>query len=325
MGRRSAIFSLLFIASCGAPSVPPADPLPAKDPPPAGALLGRTGRTLGEAVVLQGIAVEKYHKGYESDQVMQIQRIDGVATQRDFRMSLHPFFQAKVLEAFQKGKTYEVRGYEEGRSLGTPEWAMKENGEIFQTSGFYFETSFVVVKCREIPPVAFGAPDFVDRFCYLDGQTATIGGRGWVTGPGWKIQAPGRETWPSSMDGKLVEVEGVVRRGPGDDFHLDDGSARLLRLEDQVGSNVELRVTAWSLNNHWWVNFRGTELYVENQDQLPGWHDDLHARQVVISGVLERATLPDLRQITLKRDRDLKDNYIVRRASWRKARIPELK
>lgn len=324
MSRRSLIAILLLAASCGAPSPPtPAEPIPAKAAPPAGALLGRTGRPLGEAVMLQGVAVEKYFKGWEPDHVLLIQRIDGVATQREFRMGLHPFFQSKCLEGFQKGKTYELRGYEEGRSQGTPGWAMQENGVIFQTSGFFFETTFTVVKCREIPPVAFGPADFVDRFCYLDGESTTLDGRAWVQGPGWKLPAPGRESWRSN--GKPVEVEGVVRRGPGDGYHMDEGAVRLLRLEDQVGSTVELRATAKSLNDHWWIDFRGTDLYVENQEKLPGWNGNLHWKQIVISGVLERAKLPDIGQISLKADRDLKDYYIVRRASWRPARIPELR
>src|SRR6185295_8221359 len=211
MSRSAMLLALLCLSACAAPPVPSADPVPAKDAP-SGAILGRTGRPLGDAVMLQGLAIERSSKGYEEDTLLQVQRIDGTATQVNLRMSLRPFFQSNSLDSFQKGKTYELRGYEEGSSLGSPSWAMEENGIAFQDAGFHFATRFVVVKCREIPPVVFGAPDFVDRFCYLDGETAMIDGRAWVKGAGWKLPAPGRETWP---EGKPVEVEGVVRRGPG--------------------------------------------------------------------------------------------------------------
>ena len=55
---------------------------------------------------------------------------------------------------------------------------------------------------------------------------------------------------------------------------------------------------------------------MENQKDLPGWSDKLWSRCVTISGKLDRAKLPDLDQITLKQNRDLREYYILRNPSW---------
>ena len=78
-----------------------------------------------------------------------------------------------------------------------------------------------------------------------------------------------------------------------------------------------MRATAWSMNGHWWLEYRGTDLYVEGMEKLPGWSADLHGSPVLIEGELAEAMLPDLQQITLKPDRDLKKYYVVRKPSWK--------
>jgi hypothetical protein len=289
---RSLAFLLALTSAC-APATP--------SPEPA-SLVGRTGRPLGTPVDLQGVAVGSRSKGLEGRPLLRVQRIDGVATQEDLVLPLDPFPLSDALETFERGTSYAIRGYESGRMLGVPEWAYRESGARFATQGFHFATESVVVACRPIAPIAFGPADFLDRRAILEGDARTIDGRAWIAGSGWRIQAPGPATWPSWMDGKPVEADGLVRRGPGEHFHLDDGRVRLIRLEDQVGRPVELRGTAWSRNGDWWLSYRGVELSVENMDALPGWHAELHGTTVVILGVLER---------------DPKNAYIVRRASWR--------
>ncbi|PWU21262.1 MAG: hypothetical protein C5B50_02135 [Verrucomicrobia bacterium] len=79
---------------------------------------------------------------------------------------------------------------------------------------------------------------------------------------------------------------------------------------------MKLDGVAWSLNDEWWFEYCGEKLYVENQRELPGWTNALHGRAVTISGVLDRARLPDLKQISIKQHPDLREYYIVRRASW---------
>ena len=56
--------------------------------------------------------------------------------------------------------------------------------------------------------------------------------------------------------------------------------------------------------------------------ELPGWTPDNHWRPMIIRGTLDKAKLPRLDQVARKTDRDLKDYYIVRKASWES--LPEL-
>ena len=53
---------------------------------------------------------------------------------------------------------------------------------------------------------------------------------------------------------------------------------------------------------------------------LPGWTEDNNWRPVVIHGMLDKAKLPRLDQPGP--GRDLKEQYIVRKASWEP--LPEL-
>src|SRR5688500_9571158 len=86
------------LVSCRAPHGPPAAlPPPAGNaPPPAptsaipyeelGAryeLLGKTGQPLGKVIRVQGRVVEGPFKGYEGGPNLRVQRVDGIATQKD--------------------------------------------------------------------------------------------------------------------------------------------------------------------------------------------------------------------------------------------------
>jgi len=100
-------------------------------------------------------------------------------------------------------------------------------------------------------------------------------------------------------------------------YRLESGTARLVDLQDQLGSTLALRGIAWSLNGHWWFEYRGIDMYVENMQEMPGWCIDLHGRPIEITGLLEEATLPAIDQISLKSDRESKKYFIVRTPSWR--------
>jgi hypothetical protein len=100
------------------------------------------------------------------------------------------------------------------------------------------------------------------------------------------------------------------------EFELVDGEWALTRLEDQLNRDVKLRGTSWSLNGVWWFDYRGTRIYVEDMERLPGWNTDNHGRPMEVRGRLEKAMLPRLDQISLKSNRDLKEYFIVRQAKW---------
>ena len=80
-----------------------------------------------------------------------------------------------------------------------------------------------------------------------------------------------------------------------------------------VGQPVALRGTARSINGHWWFDYRGVKLYVEEMERLPGVNSELHAEPVLVTGVLEEAKLPDIDQISTKNKPDLKKYFIVRK------------
>ena len=109
------------------------------------------------------------------------------------------------------------------------------------------------------------------------------------------------------MEDNAVEGLGIIRKT--DDtktYRLEKGITRLVKLEDQVGREVSLRGTAWSMNGHWWFDYRGTQLYVEGMEKLPGWNANLHGEPVLIIGLLDKALLPRIDQIALKPEPDLK-------------------
>ena len=119
---------------------------------------------------------------------------------------------------------------------------------------------------------------------------------------------------------KLIETCGLYnpdasvydREAKQKRFALLDGKWRLVRLEDQLGRPVELRGRARSLNGVWWFYYRGTDLYVEKMADLPGWTSDNHWRPIIIRGILDKAQLPRLDQVSLKPDQE--PQGVLRRA-----------
>jgi len=136
-----------------------------------------------------------------------------------------------------------------------------------------------------------------------------------MAGKGWDVVIVKGKAWPKDIDGKLIETNGLYRVGAVG-FDLVDGSWSLVRLKDQVGRQVRLEGMARSKNGEWWFHYKGIDLYVEGMKDLPGWNVENHWRPMVIKGKLEKAKLPRIDQISLKSDRDLKEYYIVREASW---------
>jgi hypothetical protein len=89
-----------------------------------------------------------------------------------------------------------------------------------------------------------------------------------------------------------------------------------VRLGDQRGRQVELRGTAWSLNGHWWFEYRGIQLYVDGMNKLPGWKAALHGSPMVITGTLDEDNLPNINQIAIKSKPDKAKYFIVRKPKW---------
>ncbi|HXT60113.1 MAG TPA: hypothetical protein VN699_15850 [Pirellulales bacterium] len=194
-----------------------------------------------------------------------------------------------------------------------------KRGEYFKVSGRLMDargqgpqkTCKVVVERLEpiaAAPLVFA--DFVNRRATFEG-TADAGG----------ILKSGAETawldgfaWPPEVEGKNVSVSGAIRR--------DEAGWRILRprwklvdLADQIGAEVLLDGTLWSLNGEWWFEYRGEKLYLTTtRGPVMALDGDHHGQWARVTGKLARQLRPSLSQISIKSDRDLVPCFVVRGA-----------
>ncbi|MEZ6189743.1 MAG: hypothetical protein R3C45_00450 [Phycisphaerales bacterium] len=297
-------------------------------------LTGKLHAPLGEVITVEGVLVEGPFKGNEGGPNLRVQRIQGSAMQEDIQISVTPFFaewgeeiegstaygslgEGIKLSKIEEGKAYQMTGYTTGWYVGVPNDVMKHTGVAIQTAGHYFHETFVVYRAKVIEPLSFGPNDFTGRIALLAGLAVSENGRSVMQGDGWSVLVDEASPWPNDIEGKTVETQGMYNpTGDRHVFTLVDGDWRLVRLEDQLNKKVALRGIALRHNGVWHLLYRGEEVYVENMQDLPGWTRDNHLRPVIIRGILDRATLPRLDQVSMKRDRDLTEYYIVREPSW---------
>ena len=289
-------------------------------------LIGKLHYALGEYIQVEGVVVEGPSKGYGGGPNIRAQRIQGWATQEDIQIPISPYFTkwgektlpgGISLPKLVMGRTYEMEGYETGYYVGHPRKAAEEGRIIMQSGPFYFATNFVVVKAKEIEAIRFAPKDFEGRKALIEGAAKTKDKQALLEGKGWTVVVDAKAGWPDYAEGRTIETCGFYN--PDKDrknFTLLDGTWRLVRLEDQMGRPVELRGMARSHNGVWWFVYRGVELYVEDMKHLPGWTHENHWKPMIVRGTLDRAKLPRLDQVSLKADRDLREYFIVRKASW---------
>lgn len=286
-------------------------------------LLGQTGQPIGKLVKLQGrVSFDAPTKSYNGQPVLIVQRVNGKATQKFLFLPLRAYFgefgaARGSLPKLENRATYEFEGYETGGYTGIPTEAYNLGGVMMATRGFGFEEQFVAVRGRKTAAVAFSPADFVDRQALLAGEAVNKQGRAYLMGDGWELLIDDRTSWLDWMEHKTAEAFGVVRRTDARAvFRSEQCHSRLVKLEDQVGRQVELRGKPRSINDCWWFVYRGRNIYVENLQNLPG------AKQyapTAIHGILERARLPDplmtrADQISPTGKPPLQDTFIVRRA-----------
>lgn len=260
------------------------------DPLPAGAL----GRPFGESVVVQGRVIEGPFKGENSSTEgrLLVQRINGIATQQRVVIRFNPVTsrewwheldrshadetwkaQQKKLKTM-KGKTFEMRGYEQGVHQG-----MTEEESIIQLSvqskGFGFHLSFQPLMMKAIPDFHFAPADFINRVAELEGRAENRNGTGWLIGPNdWALEV--RQTpWPTDFEKREISAKGRVVKSATGTWQMEGADIRVSHLADQLGKEVTLDGLARSSNSHWWFEYRGEKIYVENQKNLSGWNDDL--------------------------------------------------
>lgn len=283
-------------------------------------LIGQLGKPLGTMLTVQGNIVDKLSKGYNNGLNLLVQNINDSSIQELITIPLSPNFGnfgEKPLPKLEKGSTYRLRAYETGEFVGVPTKASEEAYMIIQTSGFHFQNRLIVLSCEKINPIK-GTPDnFIGHIALLSGIAKNENDTAFINTSKGKLRLTGFRKWTDSEIGKLVEVYGIIEQTESINiFNVKDCNPRLVNLQDQVGMTVKLRGRAINLNQYWWFNYRGIDIYVEKMEELPNWAGDNHFRPMEITGILEQAILPRIDQITLKEIRDNKLYFIVRKPSW---------
>ena len=295
-------------------------------------LVGKLGKKLGTTVTLHGIITEGKSKEDYGKPILAVQMINDSFTQQILQIPVTPYssdfgdtsaapfhfeeYKKKPLPKLKKGDTYLFRAYETGEFVGTPWNAYNEAGIIFQTRGFQFSNRLVVISGKKIQPIEYSPVNFLQQNALLSGIAKNERDTAVIQSSKWKLNLVGSRKWSDSEIGKLAEVYGEIQQTETKGiFNVENGEPRLVKLEDQLGKTVKLRGRAFNMNEYWWFNYRGTDIYVEKMDELPNWTDN-HYRPMEITGTLEQAKLPRIDQITLKSHPDLKLYYIVRKASW---------
>lgn len=283
-------------------------------------IIGELGFQLGTIVTVEGIVVRGPFKGYEGGLNLNIQKIDGLPTQKHIQIPVTPFYRKfgqDNLPKLNTGSCFRLRVYETGAYIGVPYDAFDEAGVIFQTASFYFRNELVVVSGEKIEKINWSPKEYLGKFALLDGVAQNENDSAIILSTNWKLKLSGARKWNANEVGKLVEVYGKVTKTiDKNTYIIDSCQARLVKLNDQLGKVVKLRGTARSLNGYWWFNYRGIDLYVEDMEKLPGWTSENHWQPMEITGILELDSLPRIDQISLKPERDLDLYFIVRKASW---------
>lgn len=282
-------------------------------------LTGKLGVPFGKAVTVQGIVGDGPSRGYEGGPNLWVRRIDGQAIQERIRIPLAPYYgewgktndPEDGIPKPELGISYEIKGYETGGYVGIPDEVLRQTGGWIQTPPHYMLTILKVFATKRIPDEAFAPDDFKGRKALLSGVAKNHDHIAMLDGGKWSVVVDPKAPWPAYAEGKTVEAYGFYdadqRVGR---FTLRDGVWRLVHLEDQVGRAVELRGRAIADAEGWWFDFRGSNVLVDNMNNLPGWIIENHFRPIIIRGTLERSPAAQV----LVGGRSM--HYIVRNASW---------
>jgi hypothetical protein len=294
---------------------------------------GELGHGIGDTATVRGIIMHLNFKGADTGPNLLVQMIRDSSNQEVIQIpvsaSLGNFgdtldFEnpSNFLPRLIDGASYRFLVYETGRWVGTPIDAYVETTVTRQPmfGGFHFHNRLIVITAEKIDPIEWSPIHFPGRNALLSGIAKNDNGIAVIQSLNWKLRLIGSPQWTRPEIGKLAEAYGIINETKTKGiYETDNARVSLARLEDQLGKTVKLRGTALSHNDHWWFNYRGTDMYVENMDKLPGWTHRNQGLQMEITGILEETELPD--KYSLKRG-ELKKYYIVRNASW--APIDEL-
>jgi hypothetical protein len=274
-------------------------------------LLGKLHVPFGKIATIQGEVLPDRAKSIGLR--FLVMRIDGLATQEEIVLKLADRSKVEV------GKYYELTGYESGGYSGVAQDAIYMGVIPPQSMGFAYLSEFTIVTQNEIPRVALTPADFLGREALFSGIAQNNNDGGELRGDGWTVvNVFWSDPFPDDVVGKLIETRG--RYAPLDPAHhrfnliKQYDQWRLVRLEDQVGKQVELRGIVDRRNEHYWFNYRGAALYVEGLDD-PKSQRALQSRTITVRGTLLRKSLPRLYDSGPGREH--RDEYIVVDATWK--------
>lgn len=223
-------------------------------------------------------------------------RIEGRANQQEisFQLLSQTDKGRERLESLRHQQYYKVKGRIEGARLFGPNPIC----------------IFLVEDFEAVTAAPLTVADFANRIAGFEGMAV---GEGAVQLKGEKLSLAGMTGWPDGVEGKQVAVRGTVERGESG-WQLTRPDWKLVELADQVDHEVSLEGALWSLNGHWWFEYRDKRLFLTDSNGRLLTFDDDHGRSATVTGTLVRQLRPSLHQISEKRDRNLVQTFVVRGA-----------
>jgi hypothetical protein len=311
--------------------------------------IGELGVKLDTSVIVVATTIEGPFAGFDGGPNIRIKKINGDATQQMIQMPIRTRAGGSGWEQFERGgkalieegKTYELRGYESGSYVETSEEdtidqprspimlssasknVLAESDSA--SSPLPFRNEFVVLHAKEVSPIAWAPSDFVGREALIAGIAKNVGNVAVIEGPDWKL-ALEPKPWEPWQIGKQAEAFCKIKESKlPHTFVAIDCRKRLIELQDQIGRKVSLRGTAHALNNHWWFNYRGTDLYFDNLDpQSSEWPTLENSQTIEVSGVLEMTVLPPAARFYRGYKDDRETVFILRGTTWRPTTLTEM-
>tara|TARA_R110002111_G_scaffold262878_1_gene342626 strand:+ start:12962 stop:15289 length:2328 start_codon:yes stop_codon:yes gene_type:complete len=223
-------------------------------------------------------------------------RIDGRANQENiaFHLLAESDEDRKKLDSLKNDAYYKVRGRLTGARMSGPKRIC----------------NLEVERIDAVPSAPLMPKDFLGRVASFEGVAQP---NGTLTVNGEVLHLVESPTWPKDVVGKTVHVSGSVGHGP-QGWQVSMSIWNLVNLADRIGQDVSLDGVLWSLNDHWWFDYRGERLYLTSDAGPQLSFFDEHGRMATVTGKLVRQLRPSLKQITEEADRDLVLTYVVRGA-----------
>lgn len=251
----------------------------------------------GTTIEIEGEITDS-HQWYFGAASLNAQRIDGRPIQHQLEFHLHSNEKQKEasyekLSALKHGSFYKVRG-------------TLMNARFNGTRNI---CALVVEHFQPAPTISLKCNDFINQVASFDGIAAPSGK---FIHEGELVSVEGLSAWSESTGGKRIQVRGTVRRDQGG-LRIERPDWKLFQLKDLVNQEVTLEGMLWSLNGHWWFEYRDERVYlVSPAGPVKTFKSDDHGRPVRVKGRVSRQLRPSLHQISVKSDRDLIECFVIR-------------